>query len=695
MHSANLLMPMIRSAPAMSSPLGHSVPRLHPVKVAPPPTVGAFDHAALILVLSVLAIFAAIGIWFPEFTKGFVYPRVERALRAGKSLATRPVATRDERAVAVGHAARAIVRGVTAGVAAHARLVALGFVAAFVDLLLLADFNTLRWPYLWVQPGVFIVVGFVAVCLWYPEMFRGVASLRTLGLAMIFIGECYLVHSAQVALRDPSPLDVLHFVGVAGTFAVMALSYVNQVAPRKNTQAPPLPADLPHVAAVVPTYDEPLDLLERTVIALKRLDYPVNRLRIIVSDDGRRESVRHMAAALGVDYNPGPRKDAKAGNLNSALAYIARTFPQGSLILTQDADEVIAPAFLRKTVGYFVDPKLAFVQTPKDVVAPAGDPFGTRDRIFYDNIQPGRNGAGAAISCGSGVLWNIDAVRSIGGFVTWNLVEDLTTSYWLHSAGYRSEYHNEPLSLGLAPDDIPGLLKQRGTWAVDTLRLFLFDNPLRKPGLSPRQRLQYLELCLSYVSTAFFTPLLMIIPIVSLATDRFIPIEGAALFPWVGISVLYYTTVAQGGLTFLPRTWQYWVGYGPIYLRALWIAARSRHDKPRYVVTRKTRQDGFYGHLLWPQYLYLLVGGAVLIHSALDLSAVNLSNRLTNMVVLAYFLFMVGGICRASLYGLAMWRVLAASSTGFVKIVQRASGRRPQGAIGFARSRDSEASAGR
>ena len=691
MCSTNIAMPMIRSASMMSSLVRHSVPGLHPTTVTPAPSVGTFDHAALILALCVLGTLVAIGIWFPKFAEEFAYPRVTRALRVGKSLATRSVLAGDARASTVGRTAWAIVYGVTAGVTAHARLVALGFAAAFVDLLLLADFNTLRWPYLWVQPGVFIVVGFVAVCLWYPEMFRGIASVRTLGVAMLFVGECYLVHSAQVALRDPSPIDLAHLLGVTGTFAVMVLSYVNQIAPRDNRQAPPLPAELPYVAAVVPTYGEPLNVLEGTLVALKSLDYPAERLLIVVSDDGHRESVQLLAAALGVHYNGGPRADAKAGNLNSALDYIAFACPQASLILTQDADELIAPSFLRTVVGYFADPMLAFVQTPKDVVAPPGDPFGTRDRIFYDTTQPGRNGAGAAISCGSGVLWGIDAVRSIGGFVTWNMVEDLTTSYRLHSAGYRSEYHNERLSLGLAPDDIPGLLKQRGTWAVDTLRLFLFDNPLRKPGLTVRQRLQYLELCLSYVATAFFMPLLMLTPLVSLATNRFIPIEGAAMFPWVIISVLYYATTAQAGRAFLLRTWQYRVGFWPIYLRAFWIAARSRRAKPHYVVTRKTRQHGFYGHLLWPQFLYLVAGAAVLIHAGGELYGPNLADRLANMAILAYFLVMVGGICRASLYGLPLWRTLGALGGGVAGLGARVTGRQPD----YARSRDRDAGVAR
>ena len=54
-------------------------------------------------------------------------------------------------------------------------------------------------------------------------------------------------------------------------------------------------------------------------------------------------------------------------------------------------------------------------------------------------------------------------------------MRNLTTSYELrYHLGYRSHYHNETLSIGLAPDDIPGLLKQRGTWATDTMPACFF-----------------------------------------------------------------------------------------------------------------------------------------------------------------------------------------------------------------------------
>jgi cellulose synthase (UDP-forming) len=253
-------------------------------------------------------------------------------------------------------------------------------------------------------------------------------------------------------------------------------------------------------------------------------------------------------------------------------------------------------------------------------------------------------------------------------------VEDLTTSYLLHSAGFKSEYHNEILSIGLAPDDIPGMLKQRGTWAVDTWRLFLFDNPWRRKSLGIRQRLQYLELGLFYVTAALFTPLLIMTPVLSLATGIFLPIEGAALFPWMGFILAYYLVLARGYLARVLRMWQYWIGHGPTYAKAFWIAARSRTTKPAYQVTRKTRVSGFYGYLLWPQFLFLFVSGAVILHAIFGMPEANVLSRLSNIAVLMLLMTLISGICQAAFYGVSGKEVIVGVGDATRLAVQRAAG---------------------
>jgi hypothetical protein len=164
-----------------------------------------------------------------------------------------------------------------------------------------------------------------------------------------------------------------------------------------------------------------------------------------------------------------------------------------------------------------------------------------------------------------------------------------------------------------------------------------------------------------YVSSVVFMPLLMSTPVLSLLLGDFIPIEGSALFPWVALSTLYYVALARGNITFLFRMWQYWVGHWPTYTKAFFIAVRARDKKPSYKVTRKTRQNGFYGQLIWQQFAYVFLGGALILRGLFFMPSVDIATRLVNVSILAFFMMMVGGICKASFYGMTkeVWVNLA------------------------------------
>jgi hypothetical protein len=104
--------------------------------------------------------------------------------------------------------------------------------------------------------------------------------------------------------------------------------------------------------------------------------------------------------------------------------------------------------------------------------------------------------------------------------------------------------------------------------------------------------------------------------------------------------------------------WQYWVGHGPTYARAFWIAARSRTTKPAYRVTLKTRVSGFYGHLLWVQFLFLFVSAAVIVHAIFAMPEASALARLSNIAVLLLLMTLMSGICQASFYGVSKQEVI-------------------------------------
>src|SRR3954451_21373264 len=82
---------------------------------------------------------------------------------------------------------------------------------------------------------------------------------------------------------------------------------------------------LPTVDVFIPTYSEPFDVLEKTIVGALSLDYP--NFSVWVLDDGRRPWLKAFCEAKGVGYITRPdNAHAKAGNINHALKHTGADF---------------------------------------------------------------------------------------------------------------------------------------------------------------------------------------------------------------------------------------------------------------------------------------------------------------------------------------------------------------------------------
>ncbi|MFL5961031.1 MAG: glycosyltransferase [Gaiellaceae bacterium] len=261
------------------------------------------------------------------------------------------------------------------------------------------------------------------------------------------------------------------------------------------------PPETHSVDVFVPTYDENVGLLRKTVIAAREIRLPH---RTWVLDDGRRSEVREMCEELGVDYlTRESNEHAKAGNINAALA---RTDAEFLVVL--DADFIALPQLLERTLGHFEqDERLAFVQLPQTFYnvdsiqhVDRGSASSWHEQsLFYDVIQPGKNRWNAAFWCGSPAVVRRAALEAVGGAATSTITEDILTSMRLHAAGWHSLYHDEVLAVGVAPGDLDGFRTQRLRWAQGSMQILRSrENPLVKPGLSLAQRLNYLASMTTY-----------------------------------------------------------------------------------------------------------------------------------------------------------------------------------------------------
>jgi len=261
-------------------------------------------------------------------------------------------------------------------------------------------------------------------------------------------------------------------------------------------RTPPPMTSIPTVDIMVTVVDEPLDILKRTLVGCIYQEYPKDRFTVYVLDDGHRDEVRELAASLGCAYLRRPDRPlhAKAGNLNHALKQ-----SNGELVAMFDVDHVPVTSFLKETVGFFEDQKVAFVQTPHHFYNPdifqrnlrLEQELKNEQALFFRMVQAGRDRHNSAFFAGSSGLFRRGPLEEIGGFQTQTISEDLHTSLILHSRGYQSRYLNKVLSAGLMPETLEGYLKQRTRWAIGSIQVLLRDNPLTIRGLTLAQRIDY------------------------------------------------------------------------------------------------------------------------------------------------------------------------------------------------------------
>jgi len=252
----------------------------------------------------------------------------------------------------------------------------------------------------------------------------------------------------------------------------------------------------PTVDILIPTYNEPAHIIQRTVIGCQALEYP--QKKIYVLDDTRREEIKHLAQKLGCEYLTRPdNKYAKAGNLNHAIAQTS-----SDLIVVFDVDFIPTKNFLTRTVGFFQDPTIGFLQTSQDFYNAdliaynlgLSDVLPHATENYYSHYQLLRDGVDCTGLSGSSLVLNRAAIEKIGGFVTTSLSEDYFTGISLSAQGYKSIYLNEKLSAGLGTENMTGNLTQRLRWSRGTLQgFFIKENPCTIPGLKLIQRITHLE----------------------------------------------------------------------------------------------------------------------------------------------------------------------------------------------------------
>jgi cellulose synthase/poly-beta-1,6-N-acetylglucosamine synthase-like glycosyltransferase len=125
--------------------------------------------------------------------------------------------------------------------------------------------------------------------------------------------------------------------------------------------------ELPTVSLIVPAYDEEDVIAEKVVNALA-LDYPRERLQVVVASDGSTDATAERARAAGADLVLELPPGGKVAALNAGAEQAT-----GEVLAFSDANSVWAPDALKQLVAPFADPKVGYVCGQVRFLDPGGN----------------------------------------------------------------------------------------------------------------------------------------------------------------------------------------------------------------------------------------------------------------------------------------------------------------------------------
>ena len=498
---------------------------------------------------------------------------------------------------------------------------------------------------------------------------------RLVGLFFLLTALFYLTWLVRTLNKDALWLSLPYFLVSLYTTVMISITIYNNWR-RVIPQLVMLPKGRePMVAVLIPTYGEPVEMVQITLESVLSQGWPQERLLILIGDDSHRSQIQEMVEKVKqhtplahIRYFEPPRKgtpqrkgSAKDGNLNAMLDFVVQDYPGIAFIETRDADDLVGDAnFLRYALGYLQQsPDVSYVQSIKDTLVSQGDPFGNRQSFFYRGVMQARHAANAVFPCGSGLIWRTAALRQIGGFPTWNLVEDLYSGYVAMQHGLKGAYLPIVGAVGQSsPEDIPNVYKQLGTWALDTTRLCIWKNPWFTKGLTFAQRMQFTELCMFYM---FSIPLLIFActVIISLFTGIH-PFVASnldyVLHFWLYAGAVEVLLTLLGDKTTFDAIWrarEIWFGMLFVFAKAVCLALfYGPHQKPAYKVTRKVQQTGFYFREILFQLLLFLILLAGTIDNILTQKHFLANGDLGSIFWAILYMFLLSGIISKSWFGL-------------------------------------------
>jgi cellulose synthase/poly-beta-1,6-N-acetylglucosamine synthase-like glycosyltransferase len=264
------------------------------------------------------------------------------------------------------------------------------------------------------------------------------------------------------------------------TFLLIQVLLFFFIAARKSESPEPGQKEWPPISILVAARNEEANI-DGCLQALLELDYPENRIQILVgndqSDDGTREKIATFAQVSNtiqlVDITT---TMGKAKGKANVLAQLARR-ATGEYYLITDADIIVNTQWAKELVSYFDSPKTGIVSAVTFVHGPS---LFARlqgiDWLYFMGLLKGAFNAGVhCTAVGNNMAISKEAYESVGGYeaLDFSVTEDFKLYKEVRKKGWETQniLNSNSLNISKPAPSFMLLLHQRKRWLIGAREL--------------------------------------------------------------------------------------------------------------------------------------------------------------------------------------------------------------------------------
>ena len=234
------------------------------------------------------------------------------------------------------------------------------------------------------------------------------------------------------------------------------------------------PPETPLVSVLIPGYNEE-DTILKTLESVNSINYPKDKLDVIVIDDGSTDKTKEIVTEYIKDKPQfkliSHSNMGKAASMNKALK-----IAKGEFFACLDADSFVDPLTLKKMLALYYkenDPQLVIITPAMKVDQPKNLLQKVQWLEYLVIILIARISSqldSLYVAPGPFSLYRTEIIRKLGGFDVENITEDQEIAYRAQKHHYRIKQCFDGYVYTTAPKKIKPFYRQRRRWYLGSIR---------------------------------------------------------------------------------------------------------------------------------------------------------------------------------------------------------------------------------